>query len=99
MPSRLPPNFSGSTQSGLFPLLERGHYDVKLSSGEYERLACWIDLLIPYCGDYTEAAAWSERERAMYQRFLDKRRKLEAEDRENIKALLVERESERKVSR
>ncbi|MFI5380164.1 MAG: hypothetical protein ACHRHE_12770 [Tepidisphaerales bacterium] len=89
VPSMLPPMFSGSTQSGLLPLLERGHYDVKVSRDEYERLACWIDLLIPYCGDYTEAAAWTEKEKAKYQHFLDKRRRLEAEDRENIKALLA----------
>ncbi|MGA2498546.1 MAG: hypothetical protein ABSH20_12435 [Tepidisphaeraceae bacterium] len=89
VPTMLPPKFSGSTQSGLLLLLERGHYDVKLSREEYERIACWIDLLIPYCGDYTEAAAWTEKEKAKYQHFLDKRRRLADEDKENIKALLA----------
>jgi hypothetical protein len=44
-------------------------------------------LLVPYCGDYTEATAWSEAETKKYQHFLDKRRRMEAIERKNIEAL------------
>jgi hypothetical protein len=27
-----------------------------------DKLAAWIDLVIPFCGDYVEANAWSEGE-------------------------------------
>jgi hypothetical protein len=33
--------------------------------------AARIDLLVPYCGDYTEASAWTKAERKMYQNFLN----------------------------
>jgi len=34
-----------------YPLNE----DVKLSREEMDKLACWIDLAVPYCGDYPES--------------------------------------------
>jgi hypothetical protein len=33
---------------------------IKLSRKELDMLAAWIDLVVPYCGDYLEANAWSE---------------------------------------
>jgi hypothetical protein len=41
---------------------------VELSPEELDRIACWIDLLVPYCGDYVESNAWSEDERDFYER-------------------------------
>lgn len=77
-PPMLPPYYAGSTQSRLLDMLDQGHRGVKLSEDEYERLACWLDLNIPYCGDYTEANCWTEAEAAKYQHFVEKRRMAEA---------------------
>jgi hypothetical protein len=55
---------------------------------ELEKIACWIDLLVPYCGDYTEANAWSEEEARKYAHFLAKRRRMEDLERRNIQELM-----------
>lgn len=88
VPEPLPPGTVGSVRSGLMTLLEKGHKGVQLSREDMAKIACWIDLLVPYCGDYTEANAWSPQEIEKYQRFADKRRKMEAIDRESINDLL-----------
>jgi hypothetical protein len=36
-------------------------------------MACWIDLLVPFCGDYMEANRWEPEEVEKYNRFLQKR--------------------------
>jgi len=87
-PPMLPPYSAGSARSRLMTLLEEGHYGVKLARDELDRFACWIDLLVPYCGDYTEAAAWSADEAGKYEHFLAKRRRWEAEEAGNIAAYL-----------
>jgi hypothetical protein len=45
-------------------MLEKGHYDVQVTRPSVEKIACWIDLLVPFCGDYRKAAAWTPEERA-----------------------------------
>jgi hypothetical protein len=88
VPPMLPPYFAGSAKSEIMPLLREGHYDVKLSRAELEKIACWIDLLVPYCGDYMEANAWDEKSVAKYLRFQEKRDAMEAIERRNIEALI-----------
>ncbi len=88
IPAPLPPCIAGSTRSGLLPLLEGGHGGVQLAREELEKIACWIDLFVPYCGDYTESNAWTEEEMAKYRRYLEKRRRMEAEERGNIEELI-----------
>jgi hypothetical protein len=56
---------------------------------EMDKIACWIDLLVPFCGDYTEANAWNEAEKKKYAHFLAKRERMAAIERENIQALLA----------
>ncbi len=73
VPTPLPAGFGGSTRSGLLDLLDRGHHGVRLSRAEYAKLACWIDLLVPFCGDYAEANVWTEAEREKYRRYEAKR--------------------------
>jgi hypothetical protein len=85
-PSLLPPYHAGAARSRLITLLEEGHYGVRLSPAELERIACWIDLLVPYCGDYTEGLEGEPLRR--YQHFLEKRRRWEAQEARNIEALL-----------
>jgi hypothetical protein len=77
IPPMLPPYPAGAALSPLFPLLEKGHYHVKLDPAEVEKIACWLDLLVPFCGDYREAAAWTPEERKKYDHFLEKRLALE----------------------
>ena len=85
-PTLLPPYYRGSATSHLMKLLEEGHQEVKLSTEELDKLACWIDLLVPYCGDYWEANAWSEAERDFYARASAKRRGWETAEQANISA-------------
>jgi hypothetical protein len=87
-PTMLPPYHAGSTRSELMTMLEAGHGDTSLAREELATIACWIDLLVPYCGDYTEANAWTEAERSTYERFLEKRSRMQALDRAGIAALL-----------
>lgn len=91
IPTLLPPYVAGASQSRLFPLLADGHYGVELAREELDRLACWIDLFVPYCGDYFEANTWNDEERAKYDRFLAKRRRMEAEEGAGIRDWLTTR--------
>ena len=53
-PSLIPPQYGGSTRSKLITMLEDDHYEVKLSREEMDILCAWIDLVVPFCGDYVE---------------------------------------------
>jgi hypothetical protein len=83
-PPMLPPYYAGAAKSRLLTLLEQGHGDVRLSREETDKIACWIDLLVPYCGDYQEASAWSAEETQKYAHFLGKRKRMEEIERHNI---------------
>jgi len=86
-PPMLPPNTTGAARSRLIAMLDEGtHYGVKLAPQELNRLVVWIDLAVPYCGDYTEAMP--EDKLPLYNRFLEKRRCWEAQEAENIRRLL-----------
>ena len=90
-PPMLPPYSAGSATSGLLTLLEQGHKDVQLTREELDKIACWIDLVIPYCGDYFEAHAWTPAELERYQRLDEKRRRMEEFERANVAQFLTER--------
>ncbi len=92
VPEPLPPRFAGAAASELMRLLESGHKGVKLSREELEKIACWIDLLVPYCGDYLEANAWSEADLKKFEHFATKRLRMEEIEQDNIRDL-VERKS------
>ena len=68
-PQMLPPYSKGAATSKLMTLLEDGHEDVTLTRDEIQKIACWIDLLVPYCGDYTESNTWSKQEQDFYAHF------------------------------
>ena len=57
------------------------------ASADLEKIVA-VDLLVPYCGDYTEAHAWDETEQKRYAGFMEKRRRMESVERDNIAALL-----------
>jgi hypothetical protein len=73
VPAPLPPKSGGAIRSGLMRMLEAGHEGVQLDDHEKRTIACWIDLLVPYCGDYLEANVWSDEDLAKYQRYAAKR--------------------------
>ncbi len=56
----LPPYAYGSTSSPLMDYLEPSHYGVKLSQEEKERVACWIDLNVPFAGSWMELNYWDK---------------------------------------
>ncbi len=82
------PYSSGSATSELMTLLKEGHKGVQLDREDIEKIACWIDLVVPYCGDYQEANAWSPFERARYNYFLAKRQRMKVLEAENIRKLI-----------
>ena len=90
-PAMIPPYSKGAATSELMALLEEGHEKTRLSAEEMEKIACWIDLLVPYCGDYTEAHAWSQKEQDQYTHFAAKRRRIEDRERADVQALIEER--------
>ncbi len=87
VPEPLPPISGGATRSGLLELLRNEHKNVKLSPEEFAEIACWIDLLVPYCGDYLEANAWTDDELKKYEHYAAKRRQMESLEQESLKNL------------
>lgn len=88
VPEMLPPYSAGAAKSRFFTMLKNGHRKVRLSREELDKLACWIDLLVPFCGDYAEANAWSPEEKEFYERFLAKREAMAARERQGIERFL-----------
>jgi hypothetical protein len=89
-PPMLPPYHAGASQSRLIRMLEDGsHYGVRLSQPELDRFVVWIDLLVPYCGDYTEAM--NDERIPRYLHFLQKRHRWHAQEAANIEALVRDR--------
>ena len=72
----------------MFPLLEAGHGGVKLTREELDKLACWIDLFVPFCGDYAEANVWTDEEAQKYRRYFAKRKRMEEIEQRNMEAFL-----------
>ena len=96
-PSMLPPYYKGSAESQLLVMLRGGHGKCKLSPAELGKFAAWIDLAVPFCGDYFEANTWNSAEIAKYLRFQRKREALanqELRDQER----LIERQTGVKVT-
>lgn len=91
VPTLLEPYTAGAAKSRLVTMLEKGHKRVRLTPEEMDKIACWIDLLVPYCGDYREAGAWTPEERERYEHFLNKRRTLAEQEQENIRRYMEQR--------
>ena len=87
-PPMLKPYACGAARSGLIAMLAAGHGEPKLSRAELDRIECWIDLAVPFCGDYTEANAWNAAEKERYAHFMAKRGALAALDTRNVSAFL-----------
>jgi hypothetical protein len=88
-PTMVPPYSYGSPKSKLLDMLEAGHYEVRLARAETDRIACWMDLAIPFAGDYDAANdVWSEEDKALSERFAAKRARQEQSERQNIEHLI-----------
>jgi mono/diheme cytochrome c family protein/cytochrome c553 len=90
-PPMLAPASTGAVRSPLLEMLDRGHRDVRLDPEELETIARWIDLAVPYCGDYAEASIWTAEERRTYERLLEKRRRSEEIERRGIEEVIAGR--------
>ncbi len=88
IPAPIEPYYRGAAVSELIPLLANNHQGVHLNQEEMDKIACWIDLLVPYCGDYREANAWDDAEKQKYDHFLNKRQRLAEEEMKNIRDFL-----------
>ncbi|MCR5164354.1 MAG: hypothetical protein K6C40_10085, partial [Thermoguttaceae bacterium] len=51
-PVRTIPGEFGALKSPLLPLLDKGHYGVKLTDDERHRIALWLDMLSPFYSVY-----------------------------------------------
>lgn len=79
VPTPLPPLTRGSRTSKLFTeKLDRGHAP-GLTDAELRTLACWVDLGVPFCGDYEEAAVWSDADRKIWYNCVEKRKRCQTE--------------------
>jgi len=83
-PNMLPPYAAGAARSRLLSMLADGHYGVQLAPEDVEKLACWIDLQVPFCGEYEEANQWTGEQQRTYAHFLEKRRRMEELERRDI---------------
>jgi len=87
-PSMIPPQYGGSTRSKLISMHEAGHKEVELSREEFDKLCAWIDLVVPFCGDYIEANAWNEGELKTAADRMELRRQMDQIERKSIKAMV-----------
>ncbi|MCP4454060.1 MAG: hypothetical protein GY809_21585, partial [Planctomycetes bacterium] len=89
-PSMLPPKHRGAITSGLMKMLSEGHGKTQLDREAMGKIAAWIDLGVPFCGDYLEANAWNQDDMDKYMRYQRKREALAREDHKNIEQWSVE---------
>ena len=84
----LPPYHTGACKSKIMDYLEPSHYDVKVSENERRTFACWLDLLVPFCGSYTQHNTWTDKEKGEYSYFQEKRRAYAAAELESLRRSL-----------
>jgi hypothetical protein len=81
------PYSAGSNTSLLFTnMLDKGHCKT-LPAEAAAKLAMWVDLGVPFCGDYVEANAWDSKEQAKYAQYEAKRERAAAADRATLAKL------------
>jgi len=88
-PEMIPPRSAGACKSKLMTMLEEGHGDTNVSQEEYQKIAAWIDVVVPYCGDYLESNAWDDGDWRHHTYFSGRRRAQEMFEAENRRALVA----------
>jgi len=86
-PSMLPPYHAGSGTSKVVEMLRSGHGKTKLTQSELDKFCAWIDLAVPFCGDYLEANYWSKPDFERYIKYQRKREAFAEEVRRNTELL------------
>lgn len=89
-PPMLPPYSAGSAKSPLMTLLrnpDEVHQEIRIDPLSLRRIAAWIDLVVPYCGSYTESTDWAVSKEAEYYYNLMKRRTMEELEQRNIEQM------------
>ena len=89
---RTPPYYAGSGTSGLLKMLEKGHNQVVLTQEELDKISAWIDLNVPFIGEYDEMNNWTAREKDFYNEKMKMRGKMETIEEKNIKAFIKARQ-------
>ncbi|MDR3110164.1 MAG: hypothetical protein LBU65_10845 [Planctomycetaceae bacterium] len=89
VPTMLPPYYAGAIKSKLLTMFDDGqrdeyHKDIRLSDNDRRKLALWIDLLVPFCGSYTEANTWNNAQKTDYAYYEMKRLRMAEIERENV---------------
>lgn len=80
-----PPYYAGSVKSGLINKLLAGHGKTNISADEIGIIACWIDLNVPFIGEYDELNTWDKKAHDIWTVKTGMRHKMEAVDSANIK--------------
>ena len=83
-----PPYRAGAVRSGLVKLLEKGHKNIKLTQEEWDKICAWIDLNIPFAGEYDESNIWSDTEKAFYRARVNERARNEAIEARHIREMI-----------
>jgi hypothetical protein len=94
-PSMIQPYYKGSAKSRLVKMLREGHSKTKLSKEDLDKICAWIDLGIPFCGDYMEANTWNRGDLNKYIGFQRKRERYAEECRRNTEAFAKARSKQR----
>lgn len=87
-PTLLKPYSAGAATSNLVTRLKKGHGNTKITPEEIDKIALWIDLLVPFVGDYKEANNWSVDELKFYDYYQSKRTEAEAAEKEAVRAYM-----------
>ena len=83
------PYTRGSANSKLYTMLRDGHSHLMLSKEELDKICAWIDLYVPFCGDYLEANIWSPKEKEYYEYYLKKASLSEERELQEIERYLL----------
>ena len=84
----LPPYHTGACKSRIMNYFVPALYDVQVSDDEKRTFACWLDLLVPFCGSYTQHNTWTNAEKAEYNYFQEKRRAYATAELESLRQFL-----------
>jgi hypothetical protein len=79
-----PPYYAGSAKSKLITLLKERHQKTSLTEDEIGIVSAWIDLNVPYVGEYDEMNNWSPDQIDLFQKKLGVRVKNEEIEQKNI---------------
>ena len=86
--AQVPPYYAGSANSGLLKILRKGHNDVKLSRAELDTIAAWMDLNVPFIGEYDAMNIWNDEQKKYFDEKMELRRRMEAIEQENIQEFI-----------